>query len=231
MPTPRAPHHHPNSPSNVPSAVKSLDVGHLAPSSWPHPQCGRLAGNVKCLLLAWQEEDRKRRRGFLCKTCKNKTYLDSSLEMCLPKYTHTREYSDQLPYALQEFPCRRVPACPGERVSLSASGSLASCWGGVCVCVCVCPCPCISECSEEGLEGCFARGEGGDHFQEERLWFQDCYFNAYATSETIKNVYMPWRRKWQPIPVFLPGKSHGQRSLVGYNPWDRRIGHSLVTKQ
>ena len=29
----------------------------------------------------------------------------------------------------------------------------------------------------------------------------------------------PWRRKWQPIPVFLPGKSHGQRSLEGYSPW------------
>ena len=28
-----------------------------------------------------------------------------------------------------------------------------------------------------------------------------------------------WRRKWQPPPVFLPGKSHGQRSLAGYSPW------------
>ena len=28
---------------------------------------------------------------------------------------------------------------------------------------------------------------------------------------------MPWRRKWQPTPVFLLGKSHGQRSLVGYS--------------
>ena len=28
-----------------------------------------------------------------------------------------------------------------------------------------------------------------------------------------------WRRKWQPTLVFLPGKSHGQMSLVGYNPW------------
>ena len=28
-----------------------------------------------------------------------------------------------------------------------------------------------------------------------------------------------WRRVWQPTPVFLPGKSHGQRSLVGYSPW------------
>ena len=29
----------------------------------------------------------------------------------------------------------------------------------------------------------------------------------------------PWRRKWQPTPVFLPGNSPGQRSLAGYNPW------------
>ena len=29
---------------------------------------------------------------------------------------------------------------------------------------------------------------------------------------------IPWRWKWQPIPVFLPGKSHGQRSLAGYSP-------------
>ena len=30
---------------------------------------------------------------------------------------------------------------------------------------------------------------------------------------------IPWRRKWQPTPVFLSGKSYGQRSLVGYSPW------------
>ena len=29
----------------------------------------------------------------------------------------------------------------------------------------------------------------------------------------------PWSRKWQPTPVFLSGKSHGQRSLPGYSPW------------
>ena len=27
---------------------------------------------------------------------------------------------------------------------------------------------------------------------------------------------IPWRRKWQPTPVFLPGESHGQRGLAGY---------------
>ena len=31
-------------------------------------------------------------------------------------------------------------------------------------------------------------------------------------------VKIPWSRKWQPTPVFLPGKSHGQRSLEGYSP-------------
>ena len=33
---------------------------------------------------------------------------------------------------------------------------------------------------------------------------------------------MPWRRTWQPIPVFLAGASHGQRSLVGYSPWGHK---------
>ena len=31
-------------------------------------------------------------------------------------------------------------------------------------------------------------------------------------------TFMHWRRKWQPTAVLLPGKSHGQRSLVGYSP-------------
>ena len=30
---------------------------------------------------------------------------------------------------------------------------------------------------------------------------------------------IPLRRKWQLIPVFLPGESHGQRNLGGYSPW------------
>ena len=30
---------------------------------------------------------------------------------------------------------------------------------------------------------------------------------------------IPWRRAWQPTPVFLPGESHGWRNLVGYSPW------------
>ena len=43
---------------------------------------------------------------------------------------------------------------------------------------------------------------------------------------------IPWRRKWQPTPVFLPGKSHGPRNLVGYSPWGhKRVWHDLATKQ
>ena len=34
---------------------------------------------------------------------------------------------------------------------------------------------------------------------------------------------IPWRREWHPTPVFLPGESQGQRSLVGYNPWGHRV--------
>ena len=41
---------------------------------------------------------------------------------------------------------------------------------------------------------------------------------------------IPWSRKWQPIPIFLPGKVHGQRSLVGYKELgSQRVGHDLVT--
>ena len=40
-----------------------------------------------------------------------------------------------------------------------------------------------------------------------------------------------WRRKWQPTLVFLPGESHGQRSLMGYSPWGcKRVGQDLATK-
>ena len=43
---------------------------------------------------------------------------------------------------------------------------------------------------------------------------------------------MPWRRKWQPTPVLLPGKPHEQRSLRGYSKWlHEKVRHKLETKQ
>ena len=46
--------------------------------------------------------------------------------------------------------------------------------------------------------------------------------------------FNPWvgRRKWHPTPIFLPGKSYGQRSLADYSPWGpKRAGHDLTNKQ
>ena len=42
---------------------------------------------------------------------------------------------------------------------------------------------------------------------------------------------IPWRRAWQPTPVFLPGESHGQRSLVGYSPWGHKESDRTETAE
>ena len=43
---------------------------------------------------------------------------------------------------------------------------------------------------------------------------------------------IPWRRKWQPTPVLLPGEFHGQKSLEGYSPWGcKRVGRNLAATQ
>ena len=53
------------------------------------------------------------------------------------------------------------------------------------------------------------------HIKKQRHYFADkgLYSQNYGFTS---------RRKWQPTPVFLPGESHGRRSLVGYNPWGRK---------
>ena len=50
-----------------------------------------------------------------------------------------------------------------------------------------------------------------------------CQSRKHRLNPRVRKI--PWRRKGQPTPVFLPGKSHGQRSLVGYSPW----GHKSQT--
>ena len=57
--------------------------------------------------------------------------------------------------------------------------------------------------------------------------------NLPAVQETQVHPWVgkiPWRRKWQPIPVFLPEKSHGQRSPAGYSAWGHRVRPDLATK-
>ena len=53
---------------------------------------------------------------------------------------------------------------------------------------------------------------------------------THGFSRCIRKI--PGKRAWQPTPVFLLGKSHVQRSLVGYSPWGgKRVRHDLSTKQ
>ena len=40
---------------------------------------------------------------------------------------------------------------------------------------------------------------------------------------------IPWKRKWQPTPVFLHGESHGPRSLAGCSPWDHKRVEQALT--
>ena len=50
---------------------------------------------------------------------------------------------------------------------------------------------------------------------KESAWqYRRCRFDSWVRK-------IPWRRKWQSTPALLPGKSHGQRSLIGYSPWGR----------
>ena len=49
--------------------------------------------------------------------------------------------------------------------------------------------------------------------------------NPLASAGDIRDRFsprvrkIPWRRAWEPMPVFLPGESHGQRSLVSHSSW------------
>jgi len=42
--------------------------------------------------------------------------------------------------------------------------------------------------------------------------------NVMLKERFREEAVLEWRRTWQPTPVFLPGESHGQRSLAGYSP-------------
>ena len=70
---------------------------------------------------------------------------------------------------------------------------------------------------------------------EHCLWIVSYHTGLPDSSDSKESVYNagdlgsipgsgrpPWRRAWQPTPVFLPGESHGQRSLAGYSPWGRK---------
>ena len=67
------------------------------------------------------------------------------------------------------------------------------------------------------------------------LWWRSgeesaCQCRRHGLDPWVRKIC--WRRRWQPPPVFLPGKSHGQKSVVGCCPRGcKRVGHDLATKQ
>ena len=59
-----------------------------------------------------------------------------------------------------------------------------------------------------------------------------CNAGDTGSVSSIPAGKIPWRRKWQPTPVFLPAKSHGQRSPTGYSSWGRQeADNTEVTEQ
>ena len=70
----------------------------------------------------------------------------------------------------------------------------------------------------------FPGGISGDESACQHRKYKRCVFSPWVGK-------IPWRRKWQHTPVFLPGKSHRQRSLAGYRPWGhKRVGHDWATQ-
>ena len=51
-------------------------------------------------------------------------------------------------------------------------------------------------------------------------WWAAVHEVTQSQTRLSMPVCMHWRRKWQPTPVYLPGESQGQRSLVGCGLWD-----------
>ena len=72
-------------------------------------------------------------------------------------------------------------------------------------------------------------GQGGGRKYDKGFPAGASVKNLLASAGDLRDVgstpgsgRVPWRRKWQPTPVFLPGESHGQKSLVGYSPRGRK---------
>ena len=78
----------------------------------------------------------------------------------------------------------------------------------------------LPHCCSHGFEGLITRlSEWWCYSGKEPAW-QCKRHKSLGFSPWVGKI--PWRRKWQPTPMFLPGKSHGQRSLADYSSWGHR---------
>ena len=98
------------------------------------------------------------------------------------------------------FPCLKLVHLSGARCQVCASSA-----SGCALCT-------LQFCREWASQGARWWKESAFRCRRHRR----CYFKPWAGK-------IPWRRKQQPTPVFLPGESHGQKSLVGYSPCGRKV--------
>ena len=59
-----------------------------------------------------------------------------------------------------------------------------------------------------------------ERYQSFPKWWRLIVHQRPHTLAPIVSYSLPWRRAWQPTPLFLPGEFHEQGSLAGYSPWD-----------
>ena len=71
---------------------------------------------------------------------------------------------------------------------------------------------------------------GSNRASQVAQWVKNLPTNAGDAGLILGWGRISWSRKWQPIPVFLPGKSHRQRSLVHYSPWDMDMTEHAYTE-
>ena len=81
-------------------------------------------------------------------------------------------------------------------------------------CTCVCTCLCVQTCTRELMVSS----------QEPSLEGIQGILGVEIKRAQSPSRGIPWR-KWQPTPAFLPGESHGQRSLEGYSSWGHKELH------
>ena len=111
----------------------------------------------------------------------------------------------------------------------------------MCVCVCVCLCVIFLSCEEKELNKTTGKSLKSGlglltviEIKALSWWLSgSVIWTCFSLVAQIVEICLqcrrpgfdpwlrkiPWRREWQPIPVFLSGKSHGYRSLAGYSPW------------
>ena len=70
----------------------------------------------------------------------------------------------------------------------------------------------------------------GEGSASKLIWLSAEFNSLRALRRNVCSQLAFWRRQWHPIPVLLPGKSHGWRSLVGCSPWGpQRVRHNWET--